>query len=400
MKITLLLSQAAFCAAAVTAAFGAGDPAGAVELAPAPEAAWRAHVGVSYRGGMKLEAKGAGSRAAGAAASSSSAKGTPASGQDSESASLSFGYNGGDRTFGSGTTALGSGSVKADGTYTGGDYSPVYDDVYFSDNRTTTETVGGRTTTKTSSAATGAMSWKEDDGLDGWGFAADAEMPLCDMGDGLELSLFAGFGGWWGVEGRSKGTGAGVATKTTTTTTGAATKTTESFYDLTAPLRLDGRLDFDNAEVFQGSVVKYTPQADRSSSRTTTAFSVAEIEAEADIWQVPLGVALRCKAGRFSFAIRPALLLSYIDAEVTRREVLATASGKTLGAWRDKGGEGKFALGAGADLCVECALWGGWGLWLSGGYEWVDSVDFAVGPQKVELDPSAWTVSAGVAAAF
>lgn len=392
MKTTIRYATAALLLGS-TGAFA--DDANGIVLQPAGDSFFRVDVGAAFRGGMKLNAKGAGSRAAGTVSSSSSSSGSASvGGKNSQTANLSFGYTGGDRTFGSGTTALGSGTIRADGTYTGGDYSAAYDDVYFSDNRTTTETVGGRTVTKTSSTATGGLSWKDDD-LDGWGARLEAEVPLFEILD-ADFAVFGGIRGWWGIKGECSGSGAGVNYRTTTTTSGESIKTTKSFYDVTAPLLLNGKLDFENAEVFQGSTVTYTPADGSSSSKSSAAFSVAKIKAEADLYQVALGASLRFGLDRWTFSVRPALLLNDVDAEATRTEVLATAAGAVKGAWRETADENEFAIGAGIDLALECALDETWSLWVAGGYEWIDSVEFGLGPQKVEIDPSAWTVSAGV----
>lgn len=397
MKTTLRYATAVFLLGS-TGAFA--EDANDNVLQSAGAGSFRVSVGASFRGGMKLSAKGAGSRAAGTVSSSSSSSGSAfTGGKDSESASLSFGYTGGERTFGSGTTALGSGTIHADGTYTGGDYSAAYDDVYFSDNSTKTETIGGRTTTKTSSTATGGLSWG-DDNLDGWGARLEAEVPLFKIVDGVDFSVFGGVRGWWGIEGECAGSGAGVNYKTSTTTSGGSIRTTESFYDVTAPLLLDGKLDFDNAEVFQGSTVTYKPAKGTSSSKSSAAFSVAKIKAEADLYQIALGATIRFGWERWTLSVRPALLLNDIDAEATRTEVLATTAGVIKGSWRETADKSAFKIGAGAELAVECALDEEWSLWLAGGYEWIDSTEFGVGPQKVEIDPSAWTVSAGVAFAF
>ena len=397
MKTTLRYATAALLLGS-SGAFA--EEANDIVLQPDGDASFRVSVGASFRGGMKLSAKGAGSRSAGTVSSSSTSSGSAsAGGKNSESADLSFGYTGGDRTFGSGTTALGSGTIHADGTYTGGDYSAAYDDVYFSDNSTKTETIGGMTTTKTSATATGGLSWG-DDNLDGWGARMDAEVPLFEIFDGAEFSVFGGIRGWWGIEGECAGSGAGVNYKTTTTTSGGSVRTTESFYDVTAPLLLDGKLDFDNAEVFQGSTVTYRPAQGNSSSKSSVAFSVAKIEAEADLYQIALGATVRFGWERWTLSVRPALLLNDVDAEATRTEVLATTAGEIKRSWRETADKSAFKIGAGAELAVDCALDEEWSLWLTGGYEWVDSTEFDVGPQKVEIDPSAWTVSAGVAFAL
>lgn len=359
-------------------------------------------LGATYRGGMKLKVKGGGSHAAGTSYSTSKSVGEESNGSDGQSSKLSFGYTGGERTFGEGTTTLGSGTVHADGTYVGGDYSAVYDDVYFSDNRTTVETVGGKTTTKSSANVTGETAWGKADDFDGWGVRLDAEFPLLGGGEdgGATLSAFIGLRGFWGIDGECSGKGPAVNYRTTTSTSGAQTKTTDSFYDLTAPLDLNGKLDFDNAEVFEGSTVKYTPVKGTSSSRSSSALSLAKLEAEADIYQAAIGASIGFGCGRLTVSARPSLLLNDIDVEATRTEVLATSAGKIVNSWRDTSSKNKFAIGAGAELSVECAISESLGISVTGGYEWIDKVEFGVGPQKVELDPSAWTVSAGIRYSF
>ena len=357
-------------------------------------------IGATYRGGMSLKVKGSGSHASGTAYSTSRTSGKEVSGKDSESASFTFGYTGGDRTFGSGMTAVGSGTVHADGSYIGGDYSAVYDDVYFSDNQTKVETIGGKTSTKSSAKVSGETAWEDGDDLNGWGVRADAELPLFDLGGGFELAIFAGLRGFWGIDGKCAGEGPTVKYTTSTSTSGAITKTTESFFDLTAPLNLDGTLDFDNAEVFEGSTVKYTPVKGTSSSHTSYAVSTAKIEAEADLYQVALGATAGFEYGRLKLCARPSLLLNKIDVAATRTERLTTKSGKVMGTWDDTADESSFVIGGGAELSLECAIFKSCGIFVAGGYEWVKTIDFKIGPQKVEIDASAWTVSAGFSYTF
>ena len=349
---------------------------------------------------MKVEAKGGGSYATGIRKGSTKTSGASTTGTDSENSSLSFGYTDGERTFGSGTTALGAGTIHADGTYEGGDYSAENDDVFFSDNKVKTENVGGRRTTTTTAKGSGELAWSDDD-MAGWGAMVEFEYPLLDFGQGLSLAAVLGFRGYWDLGGTAKGSGASVQYQTKTSTSATYTRTSSSFYDVTAPLNLDGTLDFENAEVFQGSVVKNAPGgAATSSSNRSIATSASSIKTEADLLQAAIGVAFQVDCGRFSLAARPALLLNRVNAEATRTEILSFASGKVVAAWTDKADEGDFAFGAGIDLSVGFALSQSLGIWVAGGYEWIDKVEFEVGPQKVELDPSAWTTTAGICYSF
>lgn len=373
----------------------------AEEADTAEQGALRVRAGAAYRGGMKVKAKGGGSYAAGFSKSSTSTSGNGATGgANSENSSLTFGYTGGDRTFGSGTTALGSGTIHADGTYAGGDYSASSDDVYFSDNRVSTETVGGRRKTTSEARGTGELAWGDDD-MDGWGATVEFEYPLLEFGTEFSIGAILGFRGYWNVDGAVSGNGAGVEYRTKTSTSGTSTRTTSSFYDVTAPLNLDGTLDLANAEVFQGEVVKYAPGAAASSSSSRSfAASISTIEAEADLFQTAIGAAVQLDCGRLSLSLRPSLLLNVIDAEAKRTEVLSTASGKVVQAWKDEADESHFALGFGLEASADFALSESTGVWVSGGYEWIDKVGLDVGPQRVEFNPSAWTVSAGIRYTF
>lgn len=89
-------------------------------------------------------------------------------------------------------------------------------------------------------------------------------------------------------------------------------------------------------------------QTTRSTPLSFASTPVAKIEAEASLYQIPLGVSLRCEAERWAVSLRPALLLNVVDADATRTEVLANASGKVLNSWKDTGSDTAFAMGAGA----------------------------------------------------
>lgn len=397
MKHAIHLAAAALCLGSAAAS---ADDIQAVELEKPDSGFIRVRAGVTYRDGMKSKVKGSASHTKALASSSSKASGSVGSVKDSESASFSFGYSGGDRTFGEGTTALGSGTVHADGTYEGGDYSAVYDDVLFSDMSGSTTVVGGRTETKSAARPVGSLSWKEEDPDGGAGFAADAEFPVFDIADGAEAALFAGYRGWWGIDASASGSGAGVDYSSSTRTWGAVQVTSQRTYDLTAPLDLDGKLDYENAEVFETEVVKTQPLPGSSSSSRSSARSFAKIDADVDLQEAVLGAALSCRCGRFSLAVRPMAVFAFVDVDAKRTETLVSSSGKTLQSWSDKGDESKFAFGGGVDLLAEVALTDGLSVWAAGGYEWIEKVELDVGPQKLSVDPSAWTVSAGLAVSF
>ena len=397
MKRTIHLAATALC---LGTAATLADDIQAVELEKPDSDFIRIRVGATYRDGMKSKVKGGVSHTASLAASSSKASGSVGSAKDSESASLTFGYTGGDRTFGTGTTALGSGTVHADGTYEGGDYSAVYDDVLFSDMSSSTTVVGGRTETKSETKPVGSLSWKGEDPDGGTGFSAEAECPVFGIADWAEAAVFAGYRGWWGVDASAAGSGASVVHTSSTRTWGAVEVTSQRTYDLTAPLDLDGKLDYENAEVFETEVVKTKPLPGSSSSSRSSARSFAKIDADVDLQEAVLGAALSCRCGRFSLAVRPMAVFAFVDVDARRTETLVSSSGKTMRTWSDKGDESKFAFGGGVDLLAEVSLTDHLSIWASGGYEWIEEVELDVGPQKLSVDPSAWTVSAGVAVSF
>ena len=301
---------------------------------------------------------------------------------------------------GSDPTWLGTGTIHADGTYAGGDYSPVYDDVYFSDYRKTTTTVGAGSVSQGSLDIQGGLS-SDDGDMNGWGTVVDFEFALPDMGAGVSAAAFLGIRSYWDLEETLKGSGLRMAWDGTTTTYAGRTRTETTFYDVTAPLTLSGTLDFPNATVFSGSSVAYGPDGGSSTRKVRrVASAVSKIDVEADLYQLAAGASFGVEKGLWSFQVRPALHLNCIDADIERTEMLALSNGEVVGSWRDNGDDSKWRVGAGVDVVAAYDIGRGWGAWVSGGYEWVDKAKFDVGPQSIEIDASAWTLAVGAGKNF
>lgn len=398
MNYTQMAAMAAICMIGLTATTMEAKPA-------------RIRVGAAYRGKMDVKAKGSGSHAAqNVATLFSVGKDSPPvdiDATDSATASFSFGYTGGERSFQwveDGVVhenTLGSGTIHADRTYDGGDYSATYNDVFFSDTRIVNSVVGaGSVRSGAMEKSGGEMTWSDGD-FKGWGLRIDLEAPFGDSdaaeSGSLLFSKFLGLRAWWGMDDSLGGSGYSASWRETETTYGGRSRTETRQYDVTAPVGLDGKLEFENADIYEGTVVSYgADSGSKTSTSRRSGISLSRIDAEADLYQVALGGSVGVGIRRWTISARPALLVNMVDADFERTEIFATAAGKTLGSWHDSAGGQKVRLGAGVEAMAECDIGDGWSLWLSGGWEWSDKASWHIGPQKAEVNPSAWSVAAGL----
>jgi hypothetical protein len=94
-----------------------------------------------------------------------------------------------------------------------------------------------------------------------------------------------------------------------------------------------------------------------------------------------------------------------VAADAQRHEVFqehaATGASQTLGEWNDNASETDAVFTCGLSAGVNFDLGSGFCLGALGGYDWVvDPVHFALGPNKVTLDNSGWTVGLALQKTF
>ncbi len=407
----------AFTAAAVAAAV-----VGFASQVCAEGAAGRIRVGASYRGGMDIKAKGSGSHAALEAASLATSSGKPAvSEEDSYTEDWplsSQGYTGGDKTFfdtenGEVIPSEWSGTIHADGTYEGGygwEGGRTFESTWYE----ASIYGAGYSTKNTFQASDGGVEWRDGD-FGGWGLRLDWDLPLGDPAKMAERGFFVenslGFRAWWGMEEGVSGSGYAGTWRETTTTYGGMYQFKEGWTYVSAEYK-DGdtsKLDLENAWVGQGSYeYRWNPDPEggdepilpSTHTKRTAVMSVSRIDADVDLYQLSEGISLGVEKGNFRLSARPSVFLNRLDADIERVETLTLANGKLLRSWTDTASGDKWCFGAGIEAMAEYAFAGRWTLWVSGGWEWSEKASWNVGPQKVEIDPSAWTVSTGVGMVF
>lgn len=130
-----------------------------------------------------------------------------------------------------------------------------------------------------------------------------------------------------------------------------------------------------------------------------------DLDVSTDLFQLVIGPRLRCRIGsHFSAQLTPALLLNYVAASIDRHETLTRtdADGRTtlLGAWHDRVRQSEWRSGLQVQAGADWSLAGGWFAGLRAGYEWIEPLRVAAGPNAISLDLSATTLTALIGAVF
>ncbi|HBA84246.1 MAG TPA: hypothetical protein DCZ95_09160 [Verrucomicrobia bacterium] len=141
------------------------------------------------------------------------------------------------------------------------------------------------------------------------------------------------------------------------------------------------------------------------SVRRWSLFNVVDVKSEVDQYALWVGPKMNWQAlERLSLFVLPKLSLNLVTADLTRNEDLMVmgddGSSYVAASWNDSSNDTKAAPGAGLRLGLEVVLGRGWFLTAAGGYEWVDSIDWTVGPSEVEVDLSALEITAGIGMNF
>jgi len=127
------------------------------------------------------------------------------------------------------------------------------------------------------------------------------------------------------------------------------------------------------------------------SRRQAIAVSRVSMDVDAHSFMFALGPRLRFHpTERLSILVQAAATLSLLDAELTRTETFAWEDGAVLGTWADRTDEQEWLWGASASLGLQFNLTDNLYLQGAGGYDWIESTDFTVGPDSVHMDLSGY----------
>jgi len=125
--------------------------------------------------------------------------------------------------------------------------------------------------------------------------------------------------------------------------------------------------------------------------RQATALSRVSLRTEADSLMLSLGPRVRFHpTERLSILVQAGATLSLLDAEFTRTETFAWEDGEVLGTWSDRADEQEWLWGATISAGLQFEVSENLYLQGAGGYDWVESCNFTIGPDRVHMDISGY----------
>lgn len=129
----------------------------------------------------------------------------------------------------------------------------------------------------------------------------------------------------------------------------------------------------------------------RVGRRVWTESSTVDLAFDARVFTFQLGSRLAWKT-RYPLTLvaQPAITLNLLDAEARRDEMFWSPRGTVLNHWSNHTETQRWRAGVGGQLGARLALWQDWGVTLTGGYDWVDTAAFDLGPDRVSVNLSGY----------
>jgi len=125
------------------------------------------------------------------------------------------------------------------------------------------------------------------------------------------------------------------------------------------------------------------------------------LSVEAQAFTLQLGPRILWNSGRrIALLLQPALTANLLDADMRRVETFRQSNGAVIASWHDKSDKQVWRMGAGVQVGVQLALSEQWSLTAAGGYEWVDTYNLSVGPDRVRVDLSGYQLELALGRKF
>ena len=382
---------------------------------------WSVGAGPVYRGGMDLEMSGSSYvQSAGLHAARPARRATgsdpagPLAGTDDDITAFR------DRSFDDGyvfldpNTAAGDGLTWYWGYESAGQYDAGADTLAF-----TRQGAEARSTTRTEQTTVRTLMdevLQAEEDLDGWGAQLTAAYSLGGS-PGCTLSLEAGLLGLWNLKGGASARPYAEQVETRRSEVTRASASREVYtYDLpvdpfsgepvvppAAPHR--GTLDgpgplIPNLPASRETTAAAGTVAGRSRTSSYTAYNEVEVDVCAELYALWLGPRMDCSAGeRVTFFLRPLVSLNALNVSAERTEVWRTDT-QVLDSWHDRVDETEWLWGAGLHAGLDVRVGATWSVGAFGGYDWVDEAQVGLGPNRVSLDPSGYSIGLEVRKTF
>ena len=148
-----------------------------------------------------------------------------------------------------------------------------------------------------------------------------------------------------------------------------------------------------------GSEESFSERAVRR--QTAMARSRVDMDAEIDALVLVFGPRMIFRpADRLLFLVQCGATLNLLDASFSRTETFAWEDGRVIQSWSDRRDRQQWLWGAGVSAGIQYDVNESLYLFVSAGYDWVESHEFKFGSSRIEVDLSGVQASAGVGIRF
>lgn len=132
-----------------------------------------------------------------------------------------------------------------------------------------------------------------------------------------------------------------------------------------------------------------------------TAASRVDLDVEMDALVLTLGPRLRFRLlERVAVLVEGGVTATLLDAEMERTETLAWDDGRVIRSWRDREDEQQWLWGGTISAGLELTLTDRLTLLASGGYDWVEGHEFAIGADRIDVDLDGWRAALALGWSF
>jgi opacity protein-like surface antigen len=161
-------------------------------------------------------------------------------------------------------------------------------------------------------------------------------------------------------------------------------------YEMTDPAGFGPLISDRPIEIQEGA--EHLVETERVAGRKRkTAVSRVDLETEGSLLVLTFGPRLRFRPmERLAILVQGGATANLLDVELSRTETFAWDDGRVIRAWTDRADEQEWLWGATISAGVQFDVTQNLYLTAAGGYDWVERVDFAIGPDRVRYDLDGW----------
>ena len=130
---------------------------------------------------------------------------------------------------------------------------------------------------------------------------------------------------------------------------------------------------------------------ERVGRRVMTEYSAVDLSFDARVFTFQVGPRVEWHAHEnVTLLAQPSITLNLLDAKARRSETLYSRNGRVQGQWNDRRSTERWCGGVGGQFGARMSLANGWTVSVLGGYDWVDTASFNLGPDRVRVDLSGY----------